>query len=274
MVGPDYFHTMGIPLLYGRPFNNGDVRGSGSVAIVNRHFAEKYWPGENPIGKRFHISYGDKVLTIIGVARDGKYGTIGETQQPFFYEALFQKPFHENILFVIVRTSVEPENIVPSVRDEIRTLDPDMAVFDVRSVSQYRSLMTYIPGLVGALATALGMVAMLLGSVGLYGVISYDVSRRTHEVGIRVALGAGKRDILALVLKSGMQMVALGLFIGLIVTAMVSKGLDAVLVGVSRFDPVSFIGIPLLLIVVALGAALTPARKAAGVDAMETLRHS
>jgi predicted permease len=274
MVGPDYFRTMGIPILAGRPFDNRDVHESESVAIVNQYFAERYWPGKNPVGKQFHISQGDKVLTIVGVAGDGKYRTLGEAQQPFFYEDLFQKPFHEQILYVIVRTSVDVESIAPTVTNEIRGLDPDMAIFDVRTVSQYRSLMTYIPGLVGTLATALGIVALLLGSIGLYGVISYDVVRRTQEVGIRMALGADRPGILALMLMSGLQMVTAGLGIGLLFATLAFGGLNAILVGVSRFDPISLVGIPLLLIIVALAATLKPALAATRVDPMEALRHS
>ena len=273
VAGPDFFRTMGIPLLSGRFFDDGDVTGAGRVAIVNQSFAQRFWPGENAVGKQFHYYGGERIYTIVGVVADGKYITLGEDQRLFFWRAAYQTPLNSDIMTFVVRSDLPAGQLVAAVRSEVRAIDPNMPFFDLKTVPQYRGIMLFIPRVVGGIASVLGLVALLLGITGLYGVIAYDVSRRTREVGIRMALGAQKRDVLSLVLWSGMRLVLVGLLVGVPIAGLASQGMTALLFGISPLDPATFVGIPLLLVGVTVAATLTPARRAARVNPVDALHH-
>jgi len=272
-AGPDFYRAMGIPLLRGRFFSEADAPGAERVVIVNRSFIQRFWPGEDPIGKQFRTSSGQRVYTIVGVVADGKYRTLGEDQRLFYWRPTLQSSLRNSALTFVVRSDLPADQLMATVRNEINTIDPDMPIFDPQTVSQYRGMMLFIPRLVGGIASVLGLVALLLGITGLYGVIAYDVSRRTREVGLRMALGAQKRDVLTLILWSGMRLVLVGLLVGVPIAGLASQGLTALLFGISPLDPLTFIGIPLLLIGVTVAATLTPARRAASVNPVDALHH-
>lgn len=273
VAGPDFFKAMGIPLLRGRFFDDGDVQETERVAIVNQSFVQRFWPGADPIGRQFRFLNGGRVYTIVGVVADGKYRTLGEDQRLFFWRAAYQGILNDDILSIVVRSDLPAGQLITAIRNEITAIDPDMPIFELQTVSQYRGLMLFIPRLVGSIASVLGLVALLLGITGLYGVIAYDVSRRTREVGIRMALGAQKRDVLAQVLWSGMRLVLVGLLVGVPIAGLASQGLTALLFGISPLDPITFIGIPLLLIGITVAATLMPARQAARVNPVDALNH-
>jgi predicted permease len=270
---PDFFRAMGIPLRRGRFFDQGDVREGPRVAIVNETFAERFWPGQDPIGRQFRTFYGKDLYTIVGVVKDGKYRTLGERQQPFFWGALDQRTFHQETVTFVVRTSLPERDLIPILRQEARTIDPDLPLFDLKTASQYRGVTLFIPRLVGAISSALGLFALVLGTTGLYGIIAFEVSRRTREIGVRMALGARRRAVLALILGNGLRLVLAGLLIGVPVAALAARGLSALLYGIAPFDPVTFLGIPMLLIGVTVAATLTPALRAARINPIEALRH-
>jgi macrolide transport system ATP-binding/permease protein len=271
-VALNYFRTLGIPLLRGRDFNAQDSEGAPGVAIVNESFARRYFPNQEPIGQRVSLS-GAKGpwLEVVGLARDSKYITLGEAPAPFIYQPLAQH--HESGVVLLVRTSVAPSSLVPSVRREVQSVERNLPLTNARTMTELLGNSLF-PARMGAiLLGAFGLLALLLASVGLYGVMSYSVSRRTREIGIRMALGARGGDVLRLVLGESMMLVAVGMLLGLVAAFAATRLLSGFLYGVSPTDPAAFVGIVLLLALVALAASLVPARRAARVDPMVAFRY-
>jgi predicted permease len=271
-VALDYFRTLGIPLLRGRDFNAQDREGAPGVVIINESFARRYFPDQDPTGQRVSLSGAQGPwLEVVGLARDGKYITLGEAPAPFLYQPLAQR--HESGMVLLVRTSGDPAQLVPSVRREVQSIERNLPLTNARSMAEMlRS--SLFPARVGAILLGVfGLLALLLASVGLYGVMSYSVSRRTREIGIRMALGARSGDILRLVLRESLTLVAVGMLLGLIAAFAATRLLAGFLYGVSPTDPPAFIGIAVLLAAVALVASLVPARRAAHVDPMVAFRY-
>ncbi len=269
MVGPDYFHTMEIPLAHGREFTPQDRSGAAGVLMVNETLAERYWPGEDPIGKR--IAFGGDPLSIIGVARDSKYHNLDDAGVPFVYFPVMQ--FFRPDMTIHVRTAGDPESFAGAVRHEIAALDPTLPVFAVMPLESSIEAASVQQRIAGSLLGVLGFLALVLAAIGLYGVLSYAAGQRTHEIGIRMALGAQRRDALKLILGQGMMLVIVGLVCGLGISFAVTRLLSSVLYGVSATDPLIFSGVVLLLGLVALGACYIPARRAARVDPLVALRY-
>ncbi|MFC1530495.1 FtsX-like permease family protein, partial [Gemmatimonadota bacterium] len=215
----------------------------------------------------------ERLYTIVGVVANGKYRTLGEDENPFFYTALFQSPISGGEVAFVVRTTAHESDIIPAIQSEVRALDPDMPLFDLKTVGAYKGVMLFIPRLVGSIASALGLVALILGSIGLYGIIAFEVSRRTREVGVRMALGAQRRDVLTMVLWNGIRLVLVGLLIGVPIAALAAQGMTALLFGIDPLDPITFVGIPLILLGVTIAATMTPARRAARVNPIDALHH-
>ena len=271
-VDSDYFRTMGIELVFGRPFGAGDLPEGERVAIVNETFARRFWPGGSALGKRFERGSRSRTsFTIVGVARDGKYRTLGEQPRPFAYFPFSQD--YSSFRSAIVRSSIDGREILPAVRAEISALDPDLPMFQILTVPEHGELMLFLPRLVAALVTGLGLLSLVLGTTGLYSIIAYDVSRRTREVGIRIALGADRGRVLRLILWDGMKLVVVGLAIGLLLAAGVTQALTSLLFGISPLDPVTFVAIPVLFLAVTAAATLSPARRASHIDPIAALRH-
>ena len=272
IVGQDYFQTMGIPVLRGREFNAHDRAGSPAVVIVNETLAQRLWPGDNPIGRR--ISFNSPTgpySEIVGVAKDGKYSTLGETPRTFIYQHTLQN--YSSKMTVVARTAATPIAMVDAVRSEMRSLEPNLPIADISTLAQQVSLSLLPARLAAGLLGVFGLLALVLATVGIYGVVSYSVTNRTREIGIRTALGAQSGDVLRLVLREGMVIVITGIVLGLGLAFGATRLISSFLYGVSATDPVTYLGIPVLLAGVALGACFVPAWRATKVDPMIALRY-
>ena len=272
IVGPEYFQTLRIPLLSGRGFAVQDGEGAPGVLIVNETFARRFWPGQEPLGKRLGVSGPQgNLLEVIGIARDGKYNSLGEDPKPFFYLPALQH--YNSRVTVLTRTAGDPKGMLAAVRQEIRALDPNLPVTEVSTLIEYLGVSLFPARAAATLLAILGLVALLLASVGIYGIMSYSVGRRAREIGIRMALGAQRRDVLGLVVGQGMRVIGVGVAVGLAGALALTRFLSTWLYGISATDPVTFAGTPLLLAGVALVASYLPARRAARVDPIVALRY-
>lgn len=272
IVGVDYFTTLHTPLVKGRPFEERDDQEQPMRVIVNETLAERFWPGEDPLGKRLRLSTldGDSV-TVIGVAQDGKYRLLSEAPQPYMYLPLRQ--VYTPTISLVARTAGDPSHFLETLRREVHALDSDLVTFNAQPLEKLISQRTLMPlRLMATIASAFGVLGMILAAVGLYGVISYTTSRRTREIGLRMAMGARVADVLRLVLRQGMLLTLTGLMLGLGLATALSRMLSGLLVGVGVFDPVVFAVTAGGLIAVALAATLFPARRAIKINPASSLR--
>jgi predicted permease len=273
MVTPGYFDTMGIPRLAGRDFDN-DNAASPKVAVVSEDFARRLFRTENPIGQR--VSGGGATYEIIGVVKNIKSRTLGEDVRPVLYRSLEQSIGADPSFMgytVLVHSSGDAAAVAQAVRREIAALAPTMAVFNVRTMEAHLRNALFLPRLAGTLFGIFGFVGLLLAAVGLYGVMSYSVSRRTHEIGIRMALGAQAGTVERLVIRRGMSLALVATVLGLAAALAVAKVFTAFLYGIQPYDAATFTVVPLFLGSVALLACWLPARRAARVDPLQALRH-
>jgi putative ABC transport system permease protein len=267
-VGPRYFETMGIPIVRGRAIDDRDVAGKPIALVVNETMARRYWPGRDPIGSR--VDFGSGPAVVIGVARDGKYSRLNEEPRSYTYIALYQY-FRPDAL-VEVRTSGDPTRVLPAIQREIRSLDPALPLFDIRTIEEHMQLSVFIPKMAGTMLGLFGSLALLLAVVGLYSVIACTVAERTREIGIRVALGAGRAEILRLIVGQGMVLTGTGLALGLVLAAGAAQVLKSQLIGLGAGDAMSFGLTTGVLVAAALAACLIPARRAAALDPLRALR--
>jgi predicted permease len=273
-ISPSYLETMQVPLVKGRQFTDADSEAAPPVAIVNQAMAKHFWPNEDPIGKHFSMKGNTgPFVEVVGVAGDGQYFFISTAAQPYFYLPLAQN--FVSYRFLQLRTSVPPQSIISSVEERIHKLAPDLPIDDMRTMQQ---LVQGIAGLflfrlAATVAAVVGFLGLVLAIVGVYGVISYSVGQRTHELGIRMALGAGSNDILKLVSAQGLRLVGLGVAVGLLAACALSRAMKSLLVGVNAADPVTFVTVVAALILIALAACLVPASRATRVDPMVALRY-
>jgi putative ABC transport system permease protein len=270
-VDPDYFGTMKVPLIRGRGITEFDNESSTHVAVINHTMAQRFWPNQDAIGKRFETR--GSTWQIVGIAQNGKYSLIGEDERPFFYLPLKQNFFSMRTLEI--RTSVDPDALAASVQQVIKSLEPGLPIYAV--VTMHDSLAGtngFLIFRIGALlASCIGGLGLIMAAVGVYGVVAFAASQRTREIGIRIALGATRAQVLRLVLRQGVWVVTAGTFLGLVATVGVSRGIASLLVGVSATDPLTFLAATLFLIAVALCACYLPARRAMKVDPMVALRY-
>jgi predicted permease len=268
-VGSDYLRTMGIGLVTGREFTDRDAADSLDVVVINETFARRYFAGRNPIGGR--IRAGSRSLEVIGIARDGKYVNI--TDGPRTYVYLPIKQWYRPDPVLIVKTQGDPAGLVTSLHTAVRSLDANIPLFDVRTFAEHLEVAVFLQRMIASLLGVFGGLALLLSTVGLYGVIAAIAAQRTAEIGMRMALGATKGDIVSLILRQGMGMTVIGVVIGLAGAVTLTRLFKSLLVGVSATDSVSFLGTTALLITVALAASYLPARRAAAVDPIQALRN-
>jgi predicted permease len=265
-----YFETMGVPLRRGRTFGPQD-EGGPDVAIVSETAARHFWPGEDPVGKRLRVGRENGPLhEVVGLAADTKVRTLGEAPRPYIY--LPPSPNGTDFAMVVVATLGDPAAFLPSFREEIRAIDPAVTPFDIGTIQDQLSIMLYPAKMGAVLLACFGGLALLLAVTGLYGVVSYTASRRTRELGIRMAIGACSRDITGMVLRDGAFLVLVGTMLGLGLALVVTRVLGRFLYGVGVTDPLTFVVIPVMLAAVALVAAWLPARRAAGLDPVRALR--
>jgi putative ABC transport system permease protein len=274
-ISLDYFNVMQIPLLAGRAFTERDDARSPGVVIINETFAKRYFPNENPIGKRVKpgIAFeGEPVWReIVGVVNDVKHRqSLSRDYEPEYYLPHTQMPIIS--MSLVVRTTNDPRGLARSIQQEVQSLDKDIPVYRVKTLDQYLGVAVAQPKFNALLLSLFAGLALLLTAIGLYGVMAYAVVQRAQEIGIRIALGARTGDVLKMVLRQGLKLTALGLAIGLAAAYALTRYLQSLLFGVKPADPLTFVAIALLLIVVALVACWIPARRATKVDPMAALR--
>jgi putative ABC transport system permease protein len=263
---------MGIALLQGRDFNAQDTEDHPRVVIVNEAFVRRHFPNEDAIGKRLSFNGPEGPWReIVGVVRTSKYFSLGEAPTPVAYSPLLQN--HETGMTLHVRTSVDPTTIAGAIRNEVQSLEKNLPLGNPERMSERVANSLYAPRMGAILLAVFGGLALLLASIGLYGVMSFSVSRRTRELGIRVALGASPGDVFRLVLRQGMTLVIAGVVIGLIGAAIATRLLASFLYGVSTTDALTFTAVPLLLSLIALLACYLPARRATKVEPLMALRY-
>ena len=268
-VGPEYLRTIGIQLLAGRDFNLLDDDKASRVIVINEAMASRYWPGQSALGKRVRV-FGTDWCTVVGIARNIKLRALNDAPRPFLYLPVLQLYHPETNIHL--RTAGDPAVLTVSLRGAIRALDPQLPVFGIRTLEDHTSAATFAQRLGGSLLGVFGALALLLAAVGIYGVVRYSVSQRTREIGIRMALGAQRGNILRMVVMQGARLTAVGLFVGLVAGSFLTQVLVTLLLNVSAKDPVIFIAVTLLLAAVALLASYLPARRATGVNPLEALR--
>src|SRR6266851_3691715 len=267
-VGPQYFQTMRIPFVHGRDFNERDQEGARGVVIINETMAGRYWPGGDALGRRLKLT--KDWLEIVGIAKDVKNRSLSGAPQPFLYLPLFQD--YRSNMILVARTAVEPEQMSQSVRAEVAVLDPEIPIFDAKTFDDHVVISLYSQRMAATLLSIFGLLALSLAAIGLYGVMAYSVSQRTRELGIRISVGAERRDIFKLILGQGLAISVVGLLAGLVATLGVTRLTANLLYGASATDPVTFIVIALLLLCVTLLACYFPARRATKIDPMIALR--
>ncbi len=271
-VGPGYFHTMGTPLLRGREFSTRDNNTSPGVVIINEAMARRYWAGRDPIGQQVTLPFGKRqTLEIVGVVATGKYRDLREDPQPFMYRPFLQA--YDARATLVVQTAGDPKPAVAVVEREIHTLDVNLPVLDAETMTQYMSIPLFAAHVTGTLLGAFGLLALLLALVGLSGVVAYLVSQRTREIGVHLALGASRNDVLKLVVRQGVRLSLIGMAIGLAGAFVASRVLSSLLYGIRPTDPITFICVSLVLAAVTLIASYLPARRAIAIDPMVALRY-
>jgi predicted permease len=275
IIGPGFFTTLGIPIARGRDFTSQDAEGRPLVAIVSETMAKQFFPGEDAIGKRFSTARAGADgpwIEIVGIARDSKYAALNEAPSAVVYVPIAQH--HETGVTLYVRASVPPGQLVAQVRREIQAIEPNLPVPDIQTMSDTIGTSLYAPRMGAMLLSVFGALALLLASLGVYGVLAFSISRRTREIGIRMALGADRKRVFGLVLREGMWLVGIGLAIGLGAGLYASKWIKSFLFDVSTRDVTTFVVVPCVLVAVAFFACYLPARRAMRVDPMVALRDS
>jgi len=273
-VTPKYFDTLRIPLALGRDFTDRDMAGAPPVVIVNQEFARRFYGGEqNALGKRFRFARGTPLMEIVGIAKDGRYRTLYEDRRPYMFLPAYQRPRAAMTLLISAQSAGDLRPVVESARREIARLDSRLPLSAVKAGEENLSFAYWGPRVAAGMASAFGALALVLATLGLYSVMTYAVSQRMREIGIRMALGASLRDVLRLIVRQGMRMALIGIALGLAGALALTRVLASLLLGVGATDPLTFVGVSLLLSAIALLACWVPARRAAKVDPMVVLRH-
>ena len=268
IVTEGYLETMGVDLLEGRTFTRQDNEAGAPVIIVNRRFADRFWPNESALGKIVQTAGEDR--EVIGVVETGKYRSLGEEPTEFMY--LPQRELFQSGLTLVVRTPSNPQAVLQGVRETVRGIDPNMPLFDVRTMEDHMGIALLPSRLGGSVLGIFGMLGLVLAAVGIYGVMAYSVAQRQRELGIRVALGADRPRVVQLVLREGLTLALIGIVLGLAGAVGAAQLVKGMLYNVQAIDPVAFGTIPLMLILVAAMAVYLPARRAARVEPMRVLK--
>ena len=266
-VGSDYFSTLGIPILQGRALDRTDGRDALPVAVVNEAFARRYFPGTSPLGRT--VDQDGRRMTIVGVAGDGKYVSLTEAPQPLVYRPYAQH--YVPYLTLHLRSAGDPRRLERALRGVFERTDPALPVLDVRAMAESMGVAMLFQHMGAWLLSVFGVLALALGAVGLYGVLAFTVAQRAREIGVRIAVGASQRDVVALVVGDAARLAGIGLAAGLVLAVAAARLLRSQIFGVSPLDPVTFVAVVVLLAAVALLAAWVPARRAARVDPIVAL---
>jgi len=275
LIDANYFRVLGIPLLQGRSFSEDDHAKAPPVTVIDETMARRYFPGGDAIGKRIHAGgFGpeDPWITIVGVVGNVKYNGLGAEISPTFYVPYEQNGWWGDHMYLALRSSSEPLTLVAAVRRVVQEMDPGLPLANVRTGEELVAAAAGRTRFQTALVALFALLALLLAAVGIYGVISYAAAQRTHEIGVRVALGATRRDVIGLVVGQGMRLALLGVGLGVLAALALTRLMRGLLFGVSATDPATFASIALLLAAVAFVACYLPARRATRVDPMSALR--
>jgi predicted permease len=271
IVTPNYLKTMQIPILKGRDFTLRDNKDSARTVIVSQAFVDRYWPHQEAIGRRVYSDLTHEWFNVVGVARDSKATGLNENPKPFLYLPLYQ--VYQATMIVNARVEGDPLASGLAVEKAIHELNPALVVFDVADLEARWQIASFQQRIAGTFVGAFGLVALILSTVGVYGVTSYTTRQRIHEIGIRMALGANKEDVLRLVLAQGLRLTLLGVGLGLAASFGLTRYLKSMLLGVTSTDALTFLTVVFLLCAVALLACLIPALRAIRVDPIVALRH-
>jgi putative ABC transport system permease protein len=272
IVTPGYFTTMSIPLVQGRLFTNNDREGTPQVLLISQSLARQQFPGMNPIGQRLYVEWGRETpYQIVGVVGDVKHDALDKESMPAVYFPNAQEA--QNIATLVIRTGATPMQLAPVIAQVIHAYDKDQAIADIQPLDLFLSKSVARPRFQSVLLTTFAGLALLLAAIGIFGVMSYSVAQRTHEIGIRVALGAQRDQVLRLVVGQGLLLALIGTAGGLAGAFALTRYLRTLLFDVSPTDWLTFTLVPLLLCTVALAASYFPARRAMRVDPMQALRY-
>jgi predicted permease len=275
-VGQTFFETYRIPILYGRSFGPTDTATSPLVAVINQSLAQTVYPGVDPVGKTFtsnrHQGDQDAIYQIIGVSADAKYDQLQEDPPPTFY-TLYRQADHEQFINYTVKTQLSPAAILPALRNAVESIDKDLPLRDIRTQNEQIEASISQERLFATLTASFGVLALILACIGIYGIMAYNVARRTNEIGVRMALGARARQVLFIILRESFWLAILGITSGLIAAITLTRFIGSMLYGLKPSDPTTLIAATLILLTIAIAAAYGPARRASRIDPMQALRH-
>jgi predicted permease len=271
VITPNYFKTMQIPIVKGRDFSPQDIKSSQRAAIVSEAFAERYWPHQEALGKQLNSDFTNEWFTVVGVARDTKVRALNETSTPFVYLPLYQ--YYKADMIINARVAGDPLAVGKTIQNTVHKLNPDLVMYNVNTLESQELFASFGQRVAGTFVGAFGLLALILAAVGIYGVTSYTTRQRTHEIGIRMALGASKEDILRLVLGHGLRLTLIGVGLGLTASFALTHYLSGLLLGVTSHDALTFSTVAILLCAVSLFACYLPTRRAMRVDPMVALHY-
>jgi predicted permease len=272
VVSYGYFRAMQIPVVDGRDFDDRDHANGQRVVVINQQMAEMLWPGESAVGKRILIGTESRdLIEVVGVVKTGKYRNLAEDPKPYFYYPMTQR--RPANMSLVVRTSVDPRGLAASIRKEVQNIDRSVPVVSVKTMTEHLTYALWAPNMAASFSLAFGVLAILLSAVGLYSVMAYVVSQRTREVGIRMALGANRADVLRMITAQGMRLAVIGVVIGLLLSLGLARALSSLLIGVSGYDVTTFVIVSAVLVLVAFIACYLPARRATKIDPLVALRY-
>ena len=270
-ITPGYFDALRVPMIRGRLFTDADRKETTPVAIINEAVAKKFWPNQDAIGKRFHF-FGDTTLReVVGIARNSVVNAIGEVPVPLVYLPVTQD--YAPAATLQVQTKGKPEAVIAGVREQIQSLEPNLAITNVQTIGQIIDAGLWAPEMGAALLALFGGLALVLAAVGVYGVLAYSVTQQTREIGIRMAMGAERSHVLRLVVGQGLKLAGAGLALGIVIALALTRQLSSLLFGVSAYDPLTYAGVVVILGIVALLACYIPAQRATRVDPLVALRY-
>lgn len=268
-VSPGYLQTMQIPLIAGRALALSDTDKSQLVALVDQEFVHRYWPNQDGIGKQLKAD--GKWFTVVGVTGNIDTDHLGQSPRPLVYLPVLQD--YSSRVAIHIRVEGNPLGYVSAVQDAVHSMDPDLPLFDLMTLQSRVDLNSTTSRIGGVFVGAFGILALILAAVGVYGVLAYTTRQRTHEIGIRMALGANPRSVFSLVLRQGATLAFLGIAIGLGASFVLTRALSSQLFGISATDPLTYTAVGLVLLIVALIACYIPARRAMRTDPMVALRY-
>jgi putative ABC transport system permease protein len=272
VVDEHYFDTMKIPIVSGRGFTSDDKADSTPVAIVNQEFAARFWPGQDPLGKRVRLdNEKGKLVQVVGVARNSKYMFISESQYRYFYLPYAQEGGTRMVM--LTESSGDPALLAAPLREIVRSMDPNQPMYNVRTFGNFYKMRAIdTPLMITQMVVTMGLIGLLLALIGIYGLVSYSVARRTREIGVRIAIGADRTDVIKMVLRQGFVLACIGIGVGGVLSLIVGKALAAGLIGLGKPSPATFIVVPVAVLLVTMAACWAPAWRASRVDPLRALR--